>query len=93
MHSFTLRFIIVKVLILYIFCHVGCSACYVIGGRAVANVGRTCSPTPLFVLFMYRGNKICLYYTCYQVNWIKIVSGLVEGKKILYFDVISRFYA
>ena len=34
-------------------------------GRAVANVGRTCSPTPLFVLIMYRGNKICLYYTCH----------------------------
>ena len=31
------------------------------GGGAVANDGRTCSPTPLFVLIMYRGNKICLY--------------------------------
>ena len=40
-------------------CWLFCMLCF--RGRAVANVGRTCSPTPLFVLIMYRGNKICLY--------------------------------
>ena len=31
--------------------------------------------------------------TCYQVNRYKTPIGDVEGKKILYFDVDSRFYA
>ena len=43
-----------------------CMLCF--RGRAVANVGRTCSPTPLFVLTMYRGNKICLYYSEPEVS-------------------------
>ena len=30
-------------------------------GRAVTNVERTCGPTPLLYIYMYRkGNKICL---------------------------------
>ena len=52
-------------------CWLFCMLCY--RGRAVANVGRTCCPTPLFLLIMYRGNKICLYYRIRKRN-----TGVLE---------------
>ena len=56
-----LHILFINNLIAYILpCWLFCMLCF--RGRAVANVGRTCSPTPLFLLIMYRGNKICLYY-------------------------------
>ena len=61
-YLFMLHILFINNLLAYILpCWFFCMLCF--RGRAVANVGRTCSPTPLYVLTMYRGNKICLYYT------------------------------
>ena len=48
-------------------------------GRAVTNAGRTCSPTPLLVLIMYRGNKICFYHRCF----IMLKTALFPYRNIL----------
>ena len=53
-------------------------------GWAVANVGRTCSPTPLFVLTMYRGSKICLYYTvAYQRLLLSLSLSSVVTRHVM----------
>ena len=59
-HLIMLHILFVNNLLAYILpCWLFCTLCF--RGRAVAYVGRTCSPTHLFVLIMHKGNKICLY--------------------------------
>ena len=93
-----LHILFINNLIAYILpCWLFCMLCF--RGRAVANVGRTCSPTPLFVLIMDRGNKICLYHTTWDEHIQNIYNKAAYSLNImrmLKFDLdrksLLRFY-
>ena len=85
-----LHILFVNNLLAYILpCWLFCMLCF--RGQAVTNVGRTCSPTPLFVLIMYRGNKICLYHTMTSVCILYKFPRLFSISRVLAFYNFAPF--
>ena len=65
-------------------CWLFCMLCY--RGRAVVNVGRTCSPTPLFVQYIYT-EAIKYVYTTRFIQKVPGLGGYLIKLTSFHFDI------